>query len=352
MLFTVNFDTGGGSGSGSGSSSGNGGAGGGSGTSTSPDATSLPPCDQATPSMESTRIVLNGNTSGGHTPTDPYNPTNPTGPTNPNDPNPGFPPPDDPGPTVSPCYVVNTMPLTIKTDSLSKHFPCATKLIIEKLAAIGVYANLVTPFLTTQRPDIIWQDGSLPWAASIPNSTEKSYKLGETQPLSSGIGQSAVVTLNRQMLLHSSKLLIAAAIIHETMHAYINYGLSTAQDDASQGYVNFSKDNWLLPIDQWCTIDGLPSNYSNHLVMLTSYFDQAVTALKTWDNASHTDEQYAMAILYGLNTSDPTAPATQISNLQQAFDAIKKKYSLTETQLNTFYLNSLNSNDKLSGNCN
>jgi hypothetical protein len=196
------------------------------------------------------------------------------------------------------------------------------------------------------------RDAALPWAATQPGSTQLTYQLGETRSQPTGIGQSATVTLNTQMLLHSSRLLIAATIIHETMHAYINYGLATAQDNASQGYTDFSKNNWLLSIDQWCTIDGLPSNFSNHSVMLTSYFDQAVSSLKSWDNRAHSDGEYAMAMLYGLNTSDPTTTAAQTANLQQAYNAIKTKYSLTDTQINGFYLSSLNSTDKLPGNCN
>ncbi|MGF7074255.1 hypothetical protein [Mucilaginibacter sp. 3215] len=86
--------------------------------------------------------------------------------------------------------------------------------------------------------------------------------------------------------------------------------------------------------------------------MLTNYFDQAVGALKTWEKSAHTDSEYASAMLYGLNTSDPSATATETATLQQAYNAIKTKYSLTDAQLNSFYNSSLNSNDKLPGNCN
>ncbi|QEM06828.1 hypothetical protein DIU31_026210 [Mucilaginibacter rubeus] len=265
-----------------------------------------------------------------------------------------FPPPTyPPDPPASPCVVPPPPVLfTVRTDSLAKYFPCATKLIIDQLASIGVYTNLVSPFIKSQRPDLVWQNANLDWAVSKPNSTGLTYKLGQTQPQSSGIGQSATITLNTKMLQNSSRLLIAATIIHETMHAYINYGLSTAQDNASQGYTDFTNNNWLLSIDQWCTLDGLPANYSNHLVMLTNYFDQAVGALKTWDKSAHTDAEYASAMLYGLNTSDPSATATETATLQQAYNAIKTKYSLTDAQLNSFYNSSLNSNDKLPGNCN
>jgi len=323
-----------GSGSGGGGSipvAGTGGGGGGGGSTTPP---SNPPCVPTAAVDNVGKISVNSIT---------VNKVQPL----PGDPGTGYPPPTGP-----PCSTTTTSALTINTDSLKKKFPCAVALIINNLASCGVYANLVQPFISNQRPDLIWKNGTLPWNAPIPNSTARTYQLAVTQPQTQGAGLSATVTLNTQMLTNSSRLLIAAAIIHETMHAYINYGLAIAQDNAVHGYTDFSNSNWLLSIDQWCSIDGLPSNFSNHSVMLTSYFDQAVNSLKSWDNGAHSDAEYAMAMMYGLNTSDPTATAAQTANLQQTYDAIKTKYSLTDAQMNAFYVSSLNSTDKLPGNCN
>lgn len=48
----------------------------------------------------------------------------------------------------------------INTDNLSKAFPCAVALILNKLLKDGVYSNLVQPFTTSQKPDLVWQSGS------------------------------------------------------------------------------------------------------------------------------------------------------------------------------------------------
>ena len=57
--------------------------------------------------------------------------------------------------------------------------------------------------------------------------------------------------------------------------------------------------------------------------MMSNYFDQAVNVLATWDNNAHTTQQYAMAMLYGMNTSDSTATPTETADLQQEFSNIK-----------------------------
>ena len=260
----------------------------------------------------------------------------------------GFPPPTD---EDEPC---SEQQPDIKTDSLKKNFPCAVKLILDKLMQNNAYLNLVAPFITSHRPEIVWQNSSLSWNAAVANSTSKTYMLGQTEAQTTGIGQSANITLNTSMLQNSSKLLIAAAMIHETLHAYINYGLATAQDNASTGQTDFTKNNWLLSIDQWCVIDGLPANYSNHFVMMTSYFDQAVGLLKTWDNSTHSDAEYAMSMLYGLNTAGDNATAAEQLTLQQMYDTLKNKYSLSDAQINTYNKAALNASnsDKLPGGCN
>jgi hypothetical protein len=245
--------------------------------------------------------------------------------------------------------VITILAQNINTDSLSKAFPCAVTLILNKLLTNGLYSNFVQAFTTAQKPDLVWQSGALPWSTSGTGT----FMLGQTAPETSGIGTGATITLNTSMLQNSSQLLIAAAAIHETLHAYINYGLATALDNAATGQTDFTTNNWLLSVDQWCVIDGVPSNFSNHFIMMTSYFQQAVSILEQWDGGAHTAAQCEMAMLYGLNTSDPNATAAENADLQTEYNSLLTQFGFTPTMLNEFYTSQLNaqSSSKLPGGC-
>jgi hypothetical protein len=228
---------------------------------------------------------------------------------------------DVPKPPTQPPVIA-----TIIVDSLKKHFPCAVALIINKLAQIGVYSNLTQAFTTTKKPNLIWQDAILLWNVPVPNSTQKTYQLGNT----GYDGRSATITLNTSMLKNSTKLMIASAAIHETLHAFINYNVQSAV-----GGFN-TNGSWLYALDTWATVNGLPGNYSDHYQMLTDYFSQAVTALKAWDSGAHTDEQYEMTMLYGLdNANDGTA--AQKALLQQEYNNLLTKYGITASALSDYW---------------
>jgi len=127
------------------------------------------------------------------------------------------------GSTTNPCSTIVIQPFTVKTDTLNKNFPCAVKLIINKLLALPGYANLVKPFETNSIPDLNWTNQDLPWDAQNSNG-KLTYILGHT----TAITYSATIALNTQMLKNSSQLLIAATAIHETLHGVINYNIVMA----------------------------------------------------------------------------------------------------------------------------
>lgn len=245
-----------------------------------------------------------------------------------------------PLPGSTPCSV-QTAPVPcykIITDVLKAHYPCAVSLVLNKLQQIGAYSTFVDPFSTSRKPDITWQDSSLAWAA--PGVTAPRM-LGntETDANAQSVNRSAVISLNSQMLNSSSQLLIAATAIHETLHAYINYNIHTSVAFSSSSYN--SAGNWLASIDAWATLQGLPSNYSNHSVMMTSYFDQAVSILAQWDNNAHTTKEYAEAMLYGLDNASGGGTPAQQSLLTAEYNTLMSKYSITASNLNSFYLNNL-----------
>ncbi|MEB0261608.1 MULTISPECIES: hypothetical protein [unclassified Mucilaginibacter] len=247
----------------------------------------------------------------------------------------GFPSPTTP----SPCTQVAPKPLIINVSQLRTNFPCAVKLILDKLMQNPNYNNLVLPFATTKKPDLNWNNASLSWNSPnpmIPGSAN-TYMLGKT----STFGRSADITLNTNMLQNSSQLIIAAAVIHETIHAYINYNIKTYVDDFKIPANYSSEKPWLYALNTWAIMDGLPTNYRDHNEMMTDYFNQAVSALKSWDNNSHTDKEYAMTMLYGLDTGDF---AVMQSSLAQTYSAIMARYNITSSNLQTFWSSQITAN--------
>jgi hypothetical protein len=257
-----------------------------------------------------------------------------------------LPPSDcDPRPTQPP--VVPEEPpiftLRINTDSLSKNFPCATKLILNKLIQDPNYFTWIAPFSSNIKPDIVWKNGPLAWNSSnplLPGSTT-TYMLGAT----STIGRSAEIILNNNMLQNSSQLFIASAVIHETLHAFINYNIRTYVDGFKVPSNYSSSKPWLYSLNVWAIMDGLPSNYRDHDHMMNDYFDKGIAILKKWDNNGHTDKEYAMTMLYGLDTGD--FPVMQ-SSLAQTYTNLMTRYNITNSDLQTFWMSNLKSaNNKL-----
>lgn len=256
--------------------------------------------------------------------------------------------------TPAPCppatKPVTPPPVTIKvnTDTLGRNFPCAVQLILGKLDASKSYYDFTAPFQTSQKPSLIWTDKDLPWNLNGTGQTE----LGTTgRDLSGGIGLGSVITLNNKMLQSSSKLIIAAAAIHETLHAYINYDVALA---AANGTPNFKfNGSWMNELDFFYDQNTLPSNYRDHYEMMTDYFDQAVGLLATFDNNAHTNQQYAMAMLFGLNTADPNASTTEKNRLTQEYNNLLTAYGITPAMLNTFWAAQLTASaqDKLPTGC-
>lgn len=239
----------------------------------------------------------------------------------------GFPPPETP----QPCPVEEEpQPIIIKMDKLKQNFPCAVKLILEKLQQNANYNNLTLPFATVKKPDLVWQNSPLDW------NNNGNYKLGETQ----ASGRSAEITLNTSMLQNSSQLMIASTVIHETLHAYINYNIQTYVGGFEPPPSYTAKTPWLNSLSVWATLDGIPSNYRDHNDMMQKYFDSSVATLKAWDNGAHTDKEYAMAMLYGLDNSDF---AIMTSNLAQVYSALLTKNNITPSDLQTFWSSQLNS---------
>jgi hypothetical protein len=242
---------------------------------------------------------------------------------------------------------------SFKVDSLRVKYPCAVKLVLDKLLNLQPYTEFIQPFRTDVRPDLDWDSQTLAW--NTPNGNgSNTYQLGqEIAATGSRTGQSRSIVLNDKMLQNSSQLLIAAASIHETIHAYIGFNIATAEFNVQSQYNDYG--SWFASLDAFYTIRDLPRNYSDHYQMLEDYFGKAVSILSSWDNNAHTPKEYAMAMLYGLNTVDPNCPADVKNRLDTVYNKIKTNNNITDQDLTTFYTNNLNaqSSEKLpSSGCN
>ncbi len=225
-------------------------------------------------------------------------------------------------------------PLELKTDSLKKKFPCADKLVVQPILTSPIMSKLVEPFLTPQRPTVTYLiDNTLPWGNT---TTGGAFKLGENGPdLGSVIGQSSIVRFNEKMLQNSSQLLIAATVVHETLHGYINYKLATA----NHNYSNYYNSNWMVGLDNFYLIGNLPVNYSNHTMMLEDYFDKSMAVLQAWNAKQgfiYSEKDMAMAMLYGLDAYDMGTSQAQKNNINAAFQAVKTKYKISTSDLTKF----------------
>ncbi len=244
----------------------------------------------------------------------------------------------------------------IKTDSLNAKFPCAKKLIIDRLNEISSFSNLALPFQGTgEVPNLNWDSKQLPWAAGPNNGI---YQLGATE---SYPGWSSTIFINSKAIQNASKLFIAATAIHEIVHAYSNY---LAKKNIY--FPNSMNGSWANDVQYWATTDSLykagQTNYIQHTNFLEQYFDTTVSILSSFDNNAHTLDEYRMTMIYGLaNAGDaPSSPSellaynTRKAKLEGVYNKLLTKYGLSNSQINTFYNNNIKnvaSISKLPSNC-
>ncbi len=226
----------------------------------------------------------------------------------------------------------------VKTDTLLANFPCAVRQILEGLEGVRNFSEMLEPFTTNARPNITYTDKNLPWNLNGNGQT----MLGNTSvDQSGGLGLSSIVTLNDNMLQNSSKLMIAAAFIHETLHASINYNVELNNyNNVSNMHWNSS---WVYSLDFFYDQNGLPPNFRDHSEMITTYFNQAVQTLQLFDNYQHTLKEYEMAMLFGLDTSDSNATSDEKNRLNQEYLTLQVSFGISPGDLNTFWSNELNS---------
>lgn len=208
--------------------------------------------------------------------------------------------------------------------------------------------EFVKPFLTPKKPTVTYNtSNTLQWGTVQGGGT---FMLGNTDyDPSSFKGFSTIVTLNEKMLNDSSPLLIAAAVVHETIHSYIYFNISLAKFNVDQS-VGDNDANWMASLNEFYQMRQLPSNYSNHKEMLTDYFDKAVAVLQSWNSlqtTKYTTTELAMAMMYGLDNAGSTASQQLKNDLKDVFEKEKKRYGVTGTDLDKFNKTNLNSKTTL-----
>lgn len=213
--------------------------------------------------------------------------------------------------------------------SIMNNFPCATKILADLRNNVS-YEEVVAPFAAPLRPDLTWKAGQLVWGGGA------NYAMGETETL----GSSATVIMNANALKNASELLIAATMIHETLHANANY------------YVNW-KSAGEDPMPSWATAafeglmledNSLPGNPRDHAAMMEAIFYQMTMILRDWGGQKYTDKEYKMAMLYGMDNSNQmlangtivVADPQTMTKVNTLFQKLKQDNNITSADLNTF----------------
>ncbi|MXV49947.1 hypothetical protein GS399_03110 [Pedobacter sp. HMF7647] len=268
-----------------------------------------------------------------------------------------YPPPgyDPCGPPMTGSVHVSTLPCSpagggseydLKYDSLKKDYPCAVKLIIKKLETIAQYQNLISPFNTVNRPNIIWNHSVQDYG------NNNIYSLGNTESDPSGLGLSSTIKFNNSALNNSSLLLLAATAIHETSHAYSNYAIKI------NGYnAQYLEDyGWVESMFTFHLLDSLHNanpNYIDHFSFIANSFDSMVQTLSAWDNNQHSTDEYRMAMMFGLNNPGSNATSSQVNLLNNLYSQLMNRYNLSASEMNSFYNTNLHAttDKRLPTNC-
>ena len=218
--------------------------------------------------------------------------------------------------------------IKIDLDSLNSLYPCAAKIITQLKDNDSTYKTFINGFLGNGIPTMHWKAKSLAW-----NTTGGGIEFGKT---TSQIGsQSTYNYLNTNMLQNSSKLLITATIIHESVHSAVHYYLNNA-------YLNIQTDprisdtlNYLMQMNAYIELIYFNDNATTHTQMLTKYFKQMVKILKAAQPGLD-DKVYAEALLLGTDNPGPNASPSTISKLQADYNSIKTLYGIQDSDMTAF----------------
>lgn len=230
----------------------------------------------------------------------------------------------------------NPQPEEIITDSLDAKFPCVKKVILNKLFTnLNLWTLVTLPFMSSESgaPKLNWN------ATPQVYGTGGSYALGEA----SGTGYSATINLNSAAIVNASELYVAAGVIHETVHGYINYIINTGK----YGTQNIDAYAWGGSVEAFTTLDSLHQaglgNYVDHSLFLEGLYDDMVNVLSDYAGTKYTKKECQMAMLFGLNNPgigvSPTDPVA--IELNRIYNKIKTTYGITSAELNSFNTNNL-----------
>ncbi|GGI24669.1 hypothetical protein GCM10008119_13810 [Pedobacter mendelii] len=230
----------------------------------------------------------------------------------------------------------STPSIEIKKDSIAAKFPCVKVMVLDSLETIPAYNKMVQPFIKNgQKPSLTWNATTQPWS-------DGNFSAGQTKVSSDSFtGMSSDININTAMLQQGSRLLIAATIIHETYHAYINYLFASS---GNVSLVNSSKPNYMAGLYQYIIYEktGNSNNYTDHYNMLTSQFDNFTDILYSYGKGNFTIDDCRKTLLFGMNNPGPNPEAGQQEFINQAYNDLLKKYGYTADNINMFTLEQTN----------
>jgi len=218
----------------------------------------------------------------------------------------------------------------VETDILSLTYPCVAKIINKLTDSDTNYKSFVHGFLGNGVPTMHWEAQNMAWDPTGSLGTGSYF--GKTKAYT--FSQNTNNILNTNMLQHSSKLLVVATIIHESVHSVVHYYLTNALY-SSDTTTNFP--SWLSGTRAYINLAYYSSDYTTHTSMLTNYFKQMVAVLKH-ALPGLTDKEYAEALLVGANNAGntPSVTTAQINEVQADYDAMRTLYSISNSDMDSF----------------
>lgn len=248
----------------------------------------------------------------------------------------------------------------IRMDSLMKYYPCMALVILNKLAEDQGYEQLKAPFTNPNNslhlPRLTYGIRTDAWKPDTINTALTT---------TNGFNWDALIEFNKPAIENASELFLAGSAIHEIGHAYVNYYLRMGK----AGYAP-NNTSWSLAIANYGEFANKRNGVMNvvdHSIFLENYFENMLSIIKNYGGTKYTEKEYAMTILFGLDNAgkppvEPVNPGEMTlaeynlykSQLKKSFEAIKTKYGITQSQLDTFIGNNTiytPNNKKLKKNC-
>lgn len=204
------------------------------------------------------------------------------------------------------------------------------------------FKSLIDPFRQgiVGSPDLIWKRTTdhMSWGNGL-------YNYAYTKTDACVYNRNVEINFNTDALNSTSELMVAATIIHESVHAYTSYYLKSLKNEYMAEQEETISEFWLSSALELINLNNqfdLNPNYRDHLVMMTgsNIFTTMLVILKAWGGDNYTDNEYLMASMNGLNNAGQllgqNVTTSQVDEVNQMFDSLLNSLGITQAQFNSF----------------